>query len=86
MIGTPPSGDRPSKTMGRISPSMMWKTSFSKGIGTRCSAYIEEAPLVAKEYIERMLASPFETIKRITIYAIDQHYQTSKRTRRAGAL
>ena len=38
-------------------------------------AHIEEAPLAAKEYIERILESPFETIKRIAIYAIDQHYQ-----------
>ena len=38
-------------------------------------AHIEEVPLAAKEYIERILESPFETIKRSAIHAIDQHYQ-----------
>lgn len=38
-------------------------------------AYIEEIPPEANEYIERLLKSPFETIRRIAIYAIDQRYQ-----------
>ena len=38
-------------------------------------AHIEEAPLAAKEYIERILENPFKTTKRIAIYAIDQRYQ-----------
>jgi hypothetical protein len=37
--------------------------------------YVEQAPLAAKEYIERVLESSFETIRRIAIYAIDQQYQ-----------
>jgi hypothetical protein len=37
-------------------------------------AYIEEAPLEASEYLGRLLENPFETIRRIAIYAIDQRY------------
>jgi len=37
--------------------------------------YIEQAPLAANEYVGRILESPFETTRRIAIYAIDQRYQ-----------
>lgn len=37
--------------------------------------YIEQAPLASCEYIWRILESPFETTRRIAIYAIDQRYQ-----------
>lgn len=38
-------------------------------------AYVKEAPLTANKYVEQLLGSPFETTKRIAIYAIDQRYQ-----------
>lgn len=41
-------------------------------------AFIEEAPLAANEYVIRLLESPFETTRRIAIYAIDQRYQDLK--------
>lgn len=46
-----------------------------EGYRDSLSAHIEEVPVAAKEYIDRILESPFETIKRIAIYALDQHYQ-----------
>lgn len=38
-------------------------------------AFINVAPAEAKNYVAELLGSPFETIKRVALYAIDQRYQ-----------
>ncbi|MDQ3563778.1 MAG: hypothetical protein M3436_06450 [Pseudomonadota bacterium] len=38
-------------------------------------AYTEEAPVAANDYVGQLLQSPFETTKRIAIFAIDQRYE-----------
>lgn len=37
-------------------------------------AYIEAAPDASREYVEGLLISPYETIRRIAVYAIDQRF------------
>jgi len=37
-------------------------------------AYIEAAPDASREYVEGLLISPYETVRRIAVYAIDQRY------------
>lgn len=38
-------------------------------------AYIEAAPDASRKYVEELLNSPFETVRRIAVYAIDQRFQ-----------
>ena len=45
-----------------------------EGMRDALLAYLEEAPDTAKTYVGELLESPFETMKRIAIYAVDQRY------------
>lgn len=38
-------------------------------------AFVDVAPAEAKNYVAELLGSPFETIRRVALYAIDQRYQ-----------
>lgn len=38
-------------------------------------AHLDEAPATAKTYVGELLGSPFETMQRIAIYAVNQRYQ-----------
>ena len=46
-----------------------------EGMRDALLAFVNEAPTEAKDYVAELLECPFETIKRIAIYAIDQRYQ-----------
>lgn len=45
-----------------------------EGMRDALLAHLDEAPATAKTYVGELLGSPFETMQRIAIYAIDQHY------------
>jgi len=38
-------------------------------------AFVDEAPIEAKDYVAELLKTPYGTIKRIVIFSIDQRYQ-----------
>jgi hypothetical protein len=46
-----------------------------EGMRDSLLAFVNEAPTEAKNYVLELLKGPFETIKRIAIYCIDQRYQ-----------
>lgn len=48
---------------------------FVESLRDALLAYVGEDPVAAKAFVGELLQSPFETIRRIAIYTLDQHYQ-----------
>lgn len=46
-----------------------------EGLRDALLAFVNNAPAEAKSYVKELLARPYETTKRVAIYAIDQRYQ-----------
>lgn len=83
--------ERTLKTLGKDRWSSLWRSAIEdheqnhgaddaedilvESMRDALLAFVNEAPIEAKDYVAELLECPFGTIKRIAIYSIDQRYQ-----------